>query len=140
MATIRKHPRANSWQVMYRDPSGKQRSKNFEQKTPAKRFAAAVETDKRRGAYIDPQIARTTFGEYAEVWRAGRRGLALSTQDRNILEECMAISAQRKFEVQDNVPNDTNRAAGEVFDKLKKCAERMRDDIHASSARPEVEN
>ena len=54
MATIRKHPRANSWQVMYRDPLGKQRSKNFEKKTAAKRFAAAVETDKRRGEYIDP--------------------------------------------------------------------------------------
>ena len=83
MVTIRKHPRADSWQVRYRDPANKQRSKNFATKTAAKRFAAAVETDKRRGEYIDPQTAKTTFGEYAAGWMAGRRELALSTQDRD---------------------------------------------------------
>jgi hypothetical protein len=57
MATIRRHPKSGHWQVRYRDPSGRQRAKNFERKVDADKFAATVTADVYRGDYIDPHSA-----------------------------------------------------------------------------------
>ncbi len=44
LASIRRHPEApNHWQVRYRDPSGRQRPKNFARKSDADKYAAIVE-------------------------------------------------------------------------------------------------
>ena len=52
MASIRRHPNAKSrWQVRYRDPTGRQRTKNFAKKSEAERWAAIVEADKLRGSF-----------------------------------------------------------------------------------------
>ena len=67
MASIRT-TRAGRHQVRYRDPNGRQRARNFARKTDAVRFAAAVETDKVRGDWLDPRLGRVTFGEWAEEW------------------------------------------------------------------------
>jgi integrase len=83
MASLRRHPRSGRWQVRYRDPDGRQHSKNFERKVDARRFANGVETDVARGEYVDPAIGRTTFGEYAKRWQATRGDLARSSQDRD---------------------------------------------------------
>ncbi len=84
MATIRRHPRAQSrWQVRYRDADGRQRARNFERKIDADRFAATVTADVLRGEYIDPRLGHTTFGEFAERWTATRGHLAQSTQDQD---------------------------------------------------------
>jgi len=57
--------------------------------------------------------------------------VVLSTHVRDILQECRAISGQRKFEVHHgDIPSDTNTAAGDVFNKLKQCADGMRDEIN----------
>lgn len=81
MATIRRHPRSGRWQVRYRDPSGRQRAKNFERKVDAERFRATVTADVYRGEYVDPQLGRTTVAEFAERWTATRRHLAQATRD-----------------------------------------------------------
>jgi integrase len=60
--------RSGSWEARYRDPSGRQRTKTFPTKADARAFLEAVEVDKRRGAYADPALGRTTFGEYAAAW------------------------------------------------------------------------
>ena len=55
-------------QVRYRDPNGRQRARNFSRKTDATRFAAAVETDKLRGDWLDPRLGKVNFAEWAEEW------------------------------------------------------------------------
>ena len=67
MASIRQ-TKSGTWQVRYWDPSGRQRARNFVRKTDASRFARAVETDKARGDWMDPRLARVTFAEWADAW------------------------------------------------------------------------
>lgn len=43
-----------AWQARWRDPAGRQRSKNFDRKIDAERYLLAMETDKLRGRYTDP--------------------------------------------------------------------------------------
>ena len=67
MASVRDKP-YGTFEVMYRDPAGRQRSRTFKRKTDANRFAQAVETDKARGEFVDPRLARATVGHYADEW------------------------------------------------------------------------
>lgn len=67
MASIRKTG-SSTWQVRYRDPNGHQHARNFARKTDASRFAHAVETDKVRGDWLDPRLAKVTFEEWAQDW------------------------------------------------------------------------
>ncbi len=60
------------WQVRYRDPSGVQRARQFARKFDADRFAATVEADKLRGAYLDPSAGKITLNEYAALWLASQ--------------------------------------------------------------------
>jgi integrase len=72
MASITKRDgRANLWQVRYRDPEGKSRSRQFARKVDAERFLTSVQHSLLAGDYIDP-ADRTTFQEYAEGWRAAQ--------------------------------------------------------------------
>lgn len=57
------------WEVRWRTPDGRSRRRQFRRRTDADAWAATVEADKLRGAYIDPR-ATTTFRAYAEQWRA----------------------------------------------------------------------
>lgn len=56
------------YDVNYREPDGRRRRKTFLKRADAEGFAAGVETDKRRGAYLDPDAGRITFKGYAEDW------------------------------------------------------------------------
>lgn len=67
MASIRT-TKSGTHQVRYRDPNGRQRARNFARKTDATRFAAAVETDKVRGDWLDPRLGKVTFAEWADEW------------------------------------------------------------------------
>ena len=109
MAHIRRHPRSGRWQVRYRDPSGRERSKTFERKTDATRFAATVTADVVRGDFIDPQAGKTTMGEFALRWQATRSHLAQATrdQDRHYLNSLIlptfgtrAVAGIRRSEVE----------------------------------------
>ena len=42
MAHIRRHPVSGRWQVRYRDPDSRERSRTFTRKVDADRFAATV--------------------------------------------------------------------------------------------------
>ena len=87
MAHIRRHPRSGRWQVRYRDPGGRERSRTFDRKADADRFAATVIADVVRGDYIDPRQGKITVAEFAERWQATRSHLAQATrdQDRHLL-------------------------------------------------------
>ena len=60
------------YDVNYREPDGRKRRRTFPKKVEAEAFAASVETDKRRGAYLDPDAGRITFKKYAEEWLANQ--------------------------------------------------------------------
>ncbi|MEX2620334.1 MAG: hypothetical protein WD250_08945 [Egibacteraceae bacterium] len=73
MASIRKRPdRPSPWEAVYRDPSGRQRTRSFARKVDAQRFLTTVEADKLRGTYVDPEAGRATFGAFAEAWLAAQ--------------------------------------------------------------------
>ena len=79
MAHIRK-TEAGTWQARYRAPDGWERPRNFTRKADAEAFLATVETDKLRGEWTDPRLARITFGEWNAKVQAGRVNLAASTR------------------------------------------------------------
>lgn len=69
------------WDVRYRDPNRVDRSKSFQRKSDAARFAASVETDINRGEWIDPTLGRETFGFWAEQWLVTTYRLKPKTQE-----------------------------------------------------------
>jgi integrase len=77
VASIRKVRRERSragwaWEVRYRDPNRRDRSKTFDTKAKAEAFAASVETDIDRGDYLDPRLGRKAFGDWAQEWLEAR--------------------------------------------------------------------
>lgn len=86
MASIQKRQTAKRgregvrWDVVFRDPDGKQKRRTFLRETDAKRFASATEADLSRGSYVDARNP-TTVSEYAQTWAASRPHRA-STAER----------------------------------------------------------
>jgi integrase len=70
------------WRARWRDPDGRERSKTFPRKQDAERFLVQVESSKQRGAYVDPQRARVTVGDWADGWLAAQADLAPKTRER----------------------------------------------------------
>lgn len=58
------------WKGTYRAPNGRERSRTFDRKLDADRFWQGAETDKARGEWADPRLARTTYRVWAEQWMA----------------------------------------------------------------------
>lgn len=79
MAHIRQ-TKAGGWQVRYRDPAGRERARNFRRKADAERFSVTVETDKIRGMWADPRLAKITVSEWLPTWQASRVHLRPSTR------------------------------------------------------------
>jgi len=79
MAHIRRTD-AGGWQVRYRDLAGRERARNFRRKTDAERFSVTVETDKIRGMWADPRLAKITVAEWLPTWQASRVHLRPSTR------------------------------------------------------------
>ena len=75
MASIKKRLVADGsrrYDVIYRDPNGRQRKKTYRLKSDADAFSATVEADKLRGAFIDPKAGRVTVEDYAASWLAAQ--------------------------------------------------------------------
>ena len=84
MGHIRRHPNApDRWQVRYTDPAGRERSHNFARKIDADKFLIAVESDKLRGTWTDPDAGRVSFGEWATEVEATRLNRRDSTKARD---------------------------------------------------------
>jgi integrase len=69
--TVRKLP-SGRWQVRYYDQAGTRHTapRTFPTRGDANRFLAQVEADLLRGAWVDPRLARTTFGQWVDRWWA----------------------------------------------------------------------
>lgn len=79
MAWIEK--RSAGYRVRYRDPLGKSRSRTFQRKADADRFAREVEVDKDRGEWIDPRGAQMPLTEWVKTFLSLARSLAPTTQE-----------------------------------------------------------
>ncbi|MBR7832496.1 site-specific integrase [Actinospica durhamensis] len=62
------HGSGMRWQVRWRDMAGKQVKENFAKKTDADKRANDVESDLRRGRYVDPKLGRQSFAAAAQQW------------------------------------------------------------------------
>lgn len=71
------------WQARWRDPAGRQRGKNFDRKVDAEQYLLAMETDKLRGRYTDPRLARTPLADWMAEYVATRVNLGVQTQARD---------------------------------------------------------
>ncbi len=65
-----RYGRGLRWQATWLDERGDERTKSFELKVDAEAHLATLKADQLRGTYIDPRLARVTFREFAESWRA----------------------------------------------------------------------
>ena len=72
-----------SWQARWRDPAGIDRSKNFPRKVDAKQHLVSLESDKLRGRYSDPRLARTKLSGWFAEWQATRTNLSPQTRLRD---------------------------------------------------------
>jgi hypothetical protein len=66
MGSIRRH--GAGYQARYRDPGGRLRGKSFRTKAEARAFLSRVESDKLRGTFVDPELSRVRFADWAEEW------------------------------------------------------------------------
>ena len=75
MASITRRRTASGesrYDVRYRDLSGKVHTVTKRTRKDAERLKSTTEADLARGDWIDPALARVTFREYAEGWRAAQ--------------------------------------------------------------------
>lgn len=85
MGSIRRAPRSKRWEARYRDPYGAQRTTTFDRKADAQAFLAAVESDKHRGAWVDPSLGKLRFSDFVvEAFLPTRAGLELTSQARDL--------------------------------------------------------
>jgi integrase len=61
---------SGNWQARYRDPTGRERARNFPRKIDAERFLALIEVEKVRGEWVDPEAGKVIVAEFSERWYA----------------------------------------------------------------------
>ena len=67
------------WQVRYRDPSGRERARNFARRSDAERSLHDIEARKNAGEWIDPRLGKVTLATWAERYLAGKQHLKPKT-------------------------------------------------------------
>lgn len=63
-----RYGKGRRWRARYLDPDGHERNKTFARKVDAERFMVGVTSDVLRGAYVDPDAGKVTFGEFGRQW------------------------------------------------------------------------
>jgi integrase len=79
----RETTRGVRYDVRYRDPTGRPRTKTFRRRSDADRYARTVEVDKDRGLFVDPKLARTPLADVAAAWLESNPGKRGGSQDRD---------------------------------------------------------
>ena len=72
-----------SWQVRWRNLKGEDRAKNFPRRRDADHFLISLESDRLRGLYSDPRLARTRLTDWMGEWQATRANLSPQTRVRD---------------------------------------------------------
>lgn len=87
-ARVRKRDGRRVYDVRLRDHNGREYSTTFPTKREAEEFEAGERTDRRRGEWLDPRLARTRLDELADAWlrsNPAKRPRTLE-RDREILD------------------------------------------------------
>lgn len=72
MASIRQRGgRGGPWRARYVDGQGKQHERLFPKRSEAQAWIDQVTSSVVQGTYVSPATARTTVGEWADIWLAG---------------------------------------------------------------------
>lgn len=107
MGAVDKRPNGR-WRARWREyPNGPQRSRTFDRKLDAERWLVKVQHDQLTGAYVTPELGRTTFRDVADVylergvWKPRSRKAAVEKL-RYSLDRfgSRAVSSIRRGEVQ----------------------------------------
>lgn len=77
--SVAKRPNGR-WRARYRGPDQKERSRHFERKVDAERWARAQVAKLDRGEWTNPELGRLTVGEYAREWLNGKVRIRPSTR------------------------------------------------------------
>jgi hypothetical protein len=67
MVNIAKRP-DGKWRARYRDPSGRERTKQFARKVDAQRWLTETSQSLLEGRYVDPQAGRISLHDYGKEW------------------------------------------------------------------------
>jgi integrase len=65
--------RGKRWLGVWHDPGGRERSRAFDTKTKALRYASGMETDRDRGDYFDPAAGTMRLDTIGVQWLGGRQ-------------------------------------------------------------------
>lgn len=60
-----------AWRARYRDSAGREHAREFPTKGKAQQWLDTVTASVVAGTYVDPKTARTTVGEWCDVWLEG---------------------------------------------------------------------
>lgn len=75
------------YRAKWRDPSGRQRSKNFATKRAARDFLAEIQRAVISGQYVDPHSGRTSFAVHAMAWLDNRNTEdTTAARDRSVMK------------------------------------------------------
>ncbi len=82
MGWIEKRPDRNTgkWRARYRAPDGRERTRSFDRKIDAAQFLTTAEGSKLRGEWVDPQLGKTSCGDYIDCWLETKSDVAASTK------------------------------------------------------------
>jgi integrase len=72
---------ARRYDVRYRTPEGKSKTRSFAKLVDAQRFQATTKADMARGQYVDPAAGLVPFREFSETWLSAR-STAVTTHER----------------------------------------------------------
>jgi integrase len=78
--TVRKRP-SGRWQALYWHEGRTHSAGTFAAKADALACLASIETDIRRGGWVDPRSGKITLTSYANEWLEQRPDLAIRTKD-----------------------------------------------------------
>lgn len=81
MASIQK-TKNGTWQVRYKDPSGRHRAKTYRLKVDAQKFLHSVETEIARGSYIDAERGAVDVPGWLQRHLESRSDLGVTTRNR----------------------------------------------------------
>ncbi|GAA2457294.1 site-specific integrase [Streptomyces macrosporus] len=71
------------WQARYRDPSGKQKAKNYPTRRDAEAFLDDVRSKVRSGTYLDPKRGEITLAQWWGLWWPAQDGKGrITTRNR----------------------------------------------------------
>ena len=83
----KKAARDTKWKARYRDPNGADRRQTFDRKADAELFLQRNGTEIQNKDWVQPELKRTSFGQWTDAWWETTAKLAPSTRrgyERNL--------------------------------------------------------